>query len=154
MPNGSCRDVRSHLTPIASSPLATPSFLTTLARTRTTLSQTSHSETLLRDTAWPVILKRIHAALDTGKPITGAGPNRGLPMNIVVQTLKASWHVDGTWPIGPNALQVMEEQSKKRRGIEKGPEGKQDPSPEDVASRYRERGVAIEEPETVVDDDW
>lgn len=75
-------------------------------------------------------------------------------MNVVVQTLKASWHVDGTWPIGPNAMQRLEEQSKSRAEKDKGPEGKQDPSPEDVAKRYRERGVVVAEMETVRDDDW
>ena len=108
----------------------------------------------MRDDAWPTILKRIHGALDTGKPITGAGPGRGLPMGVVVQTLKASWHVDGTWPIGPNAMVELERKSKEKREQDKGPEGRQDPSPEDVARRYRERGVVVAEPENVADEDW
>lgn len=117
------------------------------------LARTSHDEALLRDEAWPSILKRIHAALDTGKPITGAGPNRGLPMDVVVQTLKAGWHVDGTWPIGPNAMQQLEEQSRTRAEQDKGPQGKQDPSPDDVAVAYRHRGVKVEEV-TPVEEDW
>lgn len=132
---------------------ATPSFLSTLSRIRSTLERTSHDEKLLRDDAWPTILKRVYGALDTGKPITGASPNRGLPMEVVVQTLKAGWHVDGTWPVGPNALRELEEQSKERALAEKGPEAKQDPSPEDVAVAYRARGVDIEGA-VVVDDDW
>ncbi|KAJ9477986.1 Cutinase [Pseudozyma hubeiensis] len=155
MPNGSPHNGQQHnTTSIAPSSLATPSFLTTLDRIRTTLARTWHSETLLRDDAWPTILKRIHTALDTGKPITGAGPNRGLPMGVVVQTLKASWHVDGTWPIGPNAMALLEEQSVERMKAEKGPEAKQDPGPEAVARMYRERGVVVEEPLAVGDDDW
>lgn len=144
------QDGRSHI--IAPSPQATASFLSTRERIRTTLARTSHDEKLLRDNAWPTILKRIHAALDTGKPITGAGPNRGLPMGMVVQTLKAGWHVDGTWPIGPNAMQLLEEQSVDRARAEKGPEAKQDPSPEDVAQAYRRRGVPVDEAQVVVDD--
>ncbi|SPO23487.1 uncharacterized protein UTRI_02166 [Ustilago trichophora] len=140
--------------PLPSSPHAAASFLSTLDRIRTVLARTASDETLLRDDAWPSILKRIHGALDTGKPITGAGPNRGLPMNVVVQTLKASWHVDGTWPIGPNAMQHLEAQSKIRADKDKGPEGKQDPSPADVAKMYRERGIEVDEMETVRDDDW
>lgn len=137
-----------------SSPLASRTFLSTLSNVRTTLSRTSHSEVLLRDDAWPTILKRIHGALDTGKPITGAGPGRGLPMDVVVQTLKASWHVDGTWPIDLGAMKEMEEQSIKRAKEEKGPEAKQDPSAEDVARMYSKRGVEVREVERVVDDDW
>ncbi|SPC67269.1 uncharacterized protein UHOD_02893 [Ustilago sp. UG-2017b] len=132
---------------------ATSTFLATLSRVRSTLDRTSHNEALLRDDAWPSILKRIHGALDTRKPITGAGPNRGLPMDVVVQTLKAGWHVDGTWPIGPNARQELEEQSKEIAMLEKGPEAKQDPSPEDVAEAYRVSGVDVAEP-LQVDDDW
>lgn len=154
MPNGQPHDGRPHTAPIAPSPLATASFRTTLDRIRTTLSRTSHSETLLRDEAWPTILRRMHSALDTGKPITGAGPNRGLPMDVVVQTLKASWHVDGTWPVGPNAMRVLEEQSRDRAKADKGPEGKQDPSPYDVAQAYRDRGVLVEEPQKAADDEW
>ncbi|CDS00885.1 uncharacterized protein SPSC_03220 [Sporisorium scitamineum] len=148
MANGCARDGRHH------SSQATASFTSTLSQIRTTLSRTSHDERLLRDDAWPSILKRIHTALDTGKQITGAGPHRGLPMDVVVQTLKASWHVDGTWPIGPNAVQLLEEQSKERAREEKGPEAKQDPSPEEIAQTYRSRGVLVDEPQKVADDDW
>ncbi len=111
------------------SALASKIFLSTLSSVRSTLSRTAHSEKRLRDEAWPSILKRIHGALDTGKPITGAGPGRGLPMDVVVQTLKAGWHVDGTWPIGPGAMKELEFQAIKRAEQEKGPEAKQDPSP-------------------------
>lgn len=136
------------------SPKATRSFLTTLDQIRSTLSRTSHDETLLRDDAWPTILKRISAALDTGKPITGAGPNRGLPMDVVVQTLKAAWHVDGTWPIGPNALDQLEQQSRERAEWDKGPQAKQDPTPDQVAIAYKARGIQVEEPHQRVQDDW
>ena len=131
---------------------ASKSFLSTLDLVRTTLSRTP-DEAALRDNAWPNILKRIHGALDTGKPITGAGPGRGLPMDVVVQTLKASWHVDDTWPIGPNALKELEDQSKERMREEKGPEAKQDPSPQDVARAYSARGIHVKEIETA-QDDW
>ncbi|TKY87361.1 hypothetical protein EX895_004038 [Sporisorium graminicola] len=149
MADGCPRDGRHH-----PYPEATASFTATLARIRTTLSRTSPNEQLLRDDAWPTILKRIHSALDSGKPITGAGPHRGLPMDVVVQTLKASWHVDGTWPVGPNAIQLLEEQSMERTRAEKGPEAKQDPSPDDIAKAYRRRGVHVDEPQQVPDDDW
>ncbi|SJX62059.1 uncharacterized protein SRS1_10699 [Sporisorium reilianum f. sp. reilianum] len=148
MANGCPRDGRHAF------PQATASFMATLNQIRTTLSRTSHDEKLLRDEAWPTILKRIHTALDTGKPITGAGPHRGLPMDVVVHTLKAGWHVDGTWPLGPNAMQLLEEQSKDRAKADKGPEAKQDPSPDDIAEAYRRRGVLVDEPQKVVDDDW
>lgn len=138
----------------ALSPLATASFVNTLDRICTTLGRTAHDATLLRDEAWPSILKRIHGALDTGKPITGAGPNRGLPMGVVIQTLKAGWHVDGTWPIGPNALMELEAQSKARADQDKGPVGKQDPRPDNVAKAYRDRGILVAEAVQVADDDW
>ncbi|EST07893.1 hypothetical protein PSEUBRA_003018 [Kalmanozyma brasiliensis GHG001] len=152
MADGGSQDGRPRALTIAPSTQATASFLTTLDRIRTTLARTSHDEKLLRDDAWPAILKRVHAALDTGKPITGAGPNRGLPMEIVSQTLKASWHVDGTWPIGPNAMQLLEEHSVEKARAEKGPEAKQDPTSEDVAQAYRRRGVVVDEAKVVVDD--
>lgn len=149
MANGGPRDDQPH-----SYPHATASFTATLRQIHATLARTSHDETLLGDDAWPSILKRIHTALDTGKPITGAGPQRGLPMDVVVQTLKASWHIDGTWPVGPNAMQVLEEQSREKAKADKGPEAKQDPSPDDVAEAYRRRGVRVDEPLKVDDDDW
>lgn len=73
-------------------------------------------------------------------------------MDVVVQTLKAGWHVDGTWPLGPNATQLLEEQSMDRMKAEKGPEAKQDPGPDEVAKAYRRRGVNVEDAKIVVDD--
>ncbi|KAI3483038.1 hypothetical protein L1887_54158 [Cichorium endivia] len=133
---------------------ASPSFTATLARVRATLQRTADDEAQLCNVAWPQILSKLHAALETGKPITGAGQGRGLPLDVVVATLKASWHVDGTWPIGPNAKQMLEQQAQQRAQAEKGPEAKQDPGPDDIARAYRARGVHVDEPAYVDDDDW
>lgn len=136
-----------------SHPHASASFTATLARIQETLDRTSHDEILLRDDAWPSILKRIYVALDTGKAVKGAGEGRGLPMDVVVQTLKAAWHVDGTWPIGPNALKQLEEDSKERAEKEKGPVAKQDPSPDEIARAYRGRGIEVGDVDEM-SDDW
>ncbi|SNX82901.1 uncharacterized protein MEPE_01607 [Melanopsichium pennsylvanicum] len=153
MANGHDQAFDAPLSPHPPSPKASASFLNTLNKVQSILARTSHDESLLRDEAWPSLLKRIYGALDTGKPITGAGPNRGLPMSTMVLTLKAAWHIDGTWPIGANALQQLEEHSKFNMARDKGPVGKQDPSPEDVAKAYKKRGVIVEGVQ-VVQDDW
>lgn len=138
-----------------SSPQASAAFLTTIARVRETLARTSHDPLSLKTEAWDSILKRIHEALDSGRTVTGAGPGRGLPLDVVVQTLKAGWHVDGTWPVGPDPLKELEKQSKEKAELEKGPSAQPDPSPENIANAYRRVGVEVGEAEKDgAEDDW
>ncbi|EPQ27713.1 uncharacterized protein PFL1_04851 [Pseudozyma flocculosa PF-1] len=132
-------------------------FDESVARLDAIIAATAGSGRRLKE-AWPQ-LRGLKSALDSGKSVTGAGTARGLPLRIVVQTLKASWHVDDTWPVG-----VEEQAAKTTTGAglpgsgsqaapEAGPPVRPDPDPQSIAHAYRERGVEVA-PAIVVDDEW
>lgn len=145
-----------------------------------------------------VNLRSLKRGLDTEKPLSSsATPGdptsrlKGLPLWIVVRTLKASWHADGTWPLlasdeplpsaavelaSSSSSNPTEEEVKDLIPLSDGiprsihpsskllrppnatcfqlpltdlpplPVGKGDPSMDQIAQKYRERGIDVGEP--------
>jgi hypothetical protein len=93
---------------------------------------------------------------------------------------KATWHQDGTWPllgadeeISPSSttsfsslIRSIHPSSKLLRppgitlfelpsnDLGRGPPQRQEPSCEEVAASYRERGIQVDEAEQIDDEDW
>ncbi|CAO1629376.1 unnamed protein product [Sympodiomycopsis kandeliae] len=112
-------------------------------------------------------LKDFKRLLDSGKRVNPSETDtpRGIPMWMVVRTVKSSWHADGSWPllgsdeslpssssgmdipssIHPRAL-LLRPKGQDRfelppSDIAVGEIVKQDPEPDRIAEAYRARGV-------------
>lgn len=129
---------------------ATASFVSTVRRLAQLVADTQGDEARLK-AAWPQ-MQRIKQGLDSGKVISGAGEDRGLPLHLVIQLLKSSWHADSTWPVGEHALEQLHEQA--AAGQDPGPQAIPDPSPDEIAIAYRMRGVDVPEPALQSDAVW
>ncbi|PWN94409.1 hypothetical protein FA10DRAFT_264943, partial [Acaromyces ingoldii] len=111
-------------------------------------------------------LADLKRALDDGK-FLDLGAGRGVPMRLVTKTCKASWHYDGTWPLlaSDESTACSKPEEDLPRSIhasrfilrppgqhcvrlpppdaEPGPPQRPDPSPEQIAQSYRDRGIAV-----------
>lgn len=127
---------------------ASASFVSSISRLAQLVEDTQGDESKLKG-FWPQ-MRGIKQGLDRGKYISGAGKNRGIPLALTVQLLKASWHADSTWPIGEHALEQRQEQA--IAGREPGPQARPDPSPDEIAAAYRKRGISVSELPLQTDD--
>lgn len=111
------------------------------------IAQQSDAQSLA---AWPR-MRSLKERIDTGLHITNAGKHRGIPLPLMVQLLKSSWHADATWPIQKAGAEL--EDGRAEAHTEPGPPVRVDPSAHDIAAAYRKRGISVPEP-IPHKDDW
>ncbi|PWY98551.1 hypothetical protein BCV70DRAFT_201867 [Testicularia cyperi] len=148
---------------------ATPAFRTQLGSLAALLTRVRADPRLLQQ-SWPR-LRGVKTALDSGKRVgAGAGRHRGLPLSLVIPILKSEWHNDGTWPLdcsipghgigiatGTGTDIGSNEQQEKQKPTSMSTPAQahvppQDPSPDQIATAYRSRGIAVPDAIPVLDD--
>ncbi|WFC95677.1 hypothetical protein MBRA1_002330 [Malassezia brasiliensis] len=71
-------------------------YRATLARIEALFANDPNAEELA---ASQKLLGPLYRTLDSRRSVAMPNQPRGIPLNLVVKTLKSAWHVDGTWPL-------------------------------------------------------